>query len=124
MQNPFDNGAFPRIINGILEDLKLTEIERVISEGRVNADKVLYINWISDKICYIFDLGDIVDGRLIRNASIPIDEASKRLDEDKPFNAHTVESTSRKIPKWVYYLEPRHGVKYEKQDDGTYKKVS
>ena len=104
----------------VLEDLKLKEIEEALSHSTEKIDKVLYVNWIGDRTCYIFNLGEVVDGKLIRNKDLPLSENDKRID--KSFNAHTVESTEIKIPKWMYYLPPDKAVKYVKQTDGTYKK--
>jgi len=105
----------------ILEDLKLRELEDAVKKTSEKIDKVLYFVWISDKICYVFNLGDVVDGKLIRNENLPLKDEDKRID--KNFNAHTVESTEHKIPKWVYYLLPNDAIKYEKQTYGLYKKI-
>lgn len=104
----------------VLEDLKLTEMEDALTRCEDTIDKVLYFNWINDDICYIFDLGDVVDGKLIRNTKQPIREEDKRID--KAFNKHTVESREIKEPKLVYYLIPKGTARYDKQADGTYKK--
>lgn len=104
----------------VLEDLKLREIEEVLKSRKEKVDKVLYVNWIGDKICYIFNLGEVKDGCLLRNEELPLREEDKRID--KNFNAHTVESTEIKVPKWMYYLPPNKAIKYVKQFDNTYKK--